>query len=382
MLEPPKKILAIKLRALGDTVLMTAPLLELRRLFPTAEIHAAVTGSWSPILESHPAVDRVWRFERRPERAARAKALARLGYALRREGFDCAICFHASPSSAALAFATGARARSIHFHGHGDRNRFSTVEVPGKGILKPVIERDMDAVRALGVHVPAGRLPVVPIQDSEKLQAEEWLARTHLPKPLLVVGLGASRPTKIWPLERFASLAIDWVERRKGGVLAIAGPDETALTARFLKEVEELLSATVSDPARRTAIRMAVSADHRLSIRSLATLLSRASVFVGNDSGPRHLAAAVGTPTVTLFGPEHPFEWHPYPPERHPFLFVENLACRRDADPGMPPWCALENCVEERHRCLRLIGVDQVMARCEAVAAPPGLSDGEGVSSR
>lgn len=354
----------MKLRALGDTVLMTAPLLELRRLFPSAEIHAAVTGAWAPLLDSHPAVDRVWRFERRSERAARAKALARLGFALRRERFDCVICFHASPTSAALAFATGARVRSIHFHGHGDRNRFSTVEVPGKGALKPIIERDMDAIRALGVHVAAGRLPEIPVLPGERLQARDWLSRTHLPSPLLMIGLGASRPTKIWPLERFASLAIEWVNHCQGGVLAIAGVDESDLTTRFLKEVENLLDATVAEPARRARLRTAVSADHRLSIRSLATLMSQASVFVGNDSGPRHLAAAVGVPTVTLFGPEDPFEWHPYPTERHPFVFIDGLSCRKDALPGMPPWCALETCTEERHRCMRLVGVDQVMAQC------------------
>lgn len=381
MLEPPKKILAMKLRALGDTVLMTAPLAELRRLFPSAEIHAAVSEAWTPVLERHPAVDRVWGFQRRSERAARAKALARFGFALRREGFDWVLCFHASPTSATLAFATGAQVRSIHFHGPGDRNRFSTVEVPGKGRIKPITERDMDTIRALGVHVPAGRLPEIPVLESERRQADEWLARTHLPTPLLVLGLGASRPAKIWPLERFAALTVEWVERRKGGVLAIAGPEEAELTAEFLKEVDALLGAVMADPSRRAVARTRVSADHRLSIRSLISLLARSAVFVGNDSGPRHLAAAVGTPTVTLFGPEHPFEWHPYPPDRHPYAFVESLPCRKDAAPGMPPWCAVGNCVEERHRCMRLIGVDAVMAHCEALTAQRKDSRARGASS-
>src|SRR3989338_4246346 len=132
----PKKILVIKLRALGDTVLMTAPLLELRRIFPHAEIHVTVTSPWTPLLEFHPGVNRIWAYERRKETAARAKTIAALALKLRKENFDCVINFHASPSSSTLAFATGAKIRSVHFHGHRDKNRYSTVEIPGKGKIK------------------------------------------------------------------------------------------------------------------------------------------------------------------------------------------------------------------------------------------------------
>src|SRR5688572_20688992 len=111
-----RKILAIKLRALGDTVLMTAPLGELRRRFPDAEIHALVMTAWAPILEGHPAVDKVWTYDRRSEMSARAKAVARLAIEMRKQRFDCVVNFHASPSSATIAFASGAATRSIHFH--------------------------------------------------------------------------------------------------------------------------------------------------------------------------------------------------------------------------------------------------------------------------
>ena len=82
-----------------------------------------------------------------------------MGLKLRQERFDCVVNFHASPSTAMISFASGAKTRSIHFHGHNDKNRYSTVAIPGKGTLKPIIERDMDAVRALGLVVPEGRSP-------------------------------------------------------------------------------------------------------------------------------------------------------------------------------------------------------------------------------
>ncbi len=365
----PRKILAIKLRALGDTVLMTAPLAELRMAYKEAEIHALVHTPWAPIIESHPSVDRIWTYDRHTDRAARAKALARLGYKLRKEKYDCVVCFHASPSSSLLAFATGARIRSIHFHGHKDRNRYSTVTVPGKGVLKPVIERDMDTIRALGIHVPAGRLPIIPIQPAERALGASRLSRLNLPTPVLGIGLGASRPTKGWPIERFAALAIAWCQRRQGGAIAFAGPHEQATIHQFLNAIDDLLSSSIESASERAQIRSRIAAEHQLGLKPLAAVLSALSVFVGNDSGPRHIAVAVGTPTVTLFGPEHPFEWHPYPVDRHPYLYVDGLACRRDADPGKPAWCALHECVAEQHKCMRSLGIDQTLDECIKVAA-------------
>ncbi|MEK7690156.1 MAG: hypothetical protein AAB425_03960, partial [Bdellovibrionota bacterium] len=157
-----KKILVIKLRSLGDTVISTAAIQQLRDANPDAQIHALVYAPWDQLLSSHPAINRLIPVERHRERTARYKTLARLGLHLRKEGYDCAVVFHASPSTATLAFAVGATTRSIHFHGHKDKNRHSTVEIPGKGTVKPIVERDMDTVRALGgPKIPEGKMPTL-----------------------------------------------------------------------------------------------------------------------------------------------------------------------------------------------------------------------------
>lgn len=356
-MKAPRKILAIKLRSLGDTILMTAPLIELRKAYPSAEIDVLVSEAWAPVVQGHPAVDRVLTYRRHAEMASRVKALASLAMQVRRERYDCALNFHASPSSAALAFATGAVTRSIHFHGHKQRNTYSTVVVPGKGVLKPVIERDMDVVRALGISVPEGRMPQI-VPTKRELAPIRAKFETHsLERPLLALGIGSSRTTKSWPLERFADTALEWCSQTGGSAVAFAGPDELALARDFLKEVD----ASQDVPEH---IRERVGCEMGLGLRQLAAFLSEADVFLGNDSGPKHLAVAVGTPTVTLFGPEHPFEWHPYPRERHPYFFIEELACRRDADPGMPAWCGVDVCVLERHRCMTEIKSEDVLNRC------------------
>jgi ADP-heptose:LPS heptosyltransferase len=364
----PKKILAIKLRSLGDTVLMTAPLLELKRAYPEAQIDALVVDTWAPLLENLPGIKNVWKYKRHIKRILRAHEISRLALNLRKEKYDLVVNFHASTSSATLALATGAHVRAVHYHGHKDQDRHSTVEIPGKGILKPIIERDMDTIRALGIHIPAGRLPQLNLQSSELDQARQLLDQLGLKQPVLGLNLGASRSTKSWPLERYVSLAIDWCETQKGSVLAIAGPEETHLIHSFLKALDDLLLPTLPETKKRSEIRSQIKAINHLELRPLAALLSQVKVVAGNDSGPKHLAVAVNTPTVTLFGPENPFEWHPYSPDKHAFLFVEDLKCRVNGEPNMPHWCGIQVCVTEEHKCMRLIGVDQVLSECQRVS--------------
>jgi heptosyltransferase-2 len=169
----------------------------------------------------------------------------------------------------------------------------------------------------------------------------------------LGIALGASRPTKSWPIERFVEAAKLWKEKTSGGVVVFTGPGEKALADEFKAKLGSTEGVLFED---------------NMSVRELAAKLSRLSVFLGNDSGPKHIAVALHVPTVTVFGPEHPFEWHPYSKERHPYFFIENLACRRDAMPGMPAWCGLENCVVEGHKCMTQIAAGPVIAECERVA--------------
>jgi ADP-heptose:LPS heptosyltransferase len=80
----------------------------------------------------------------------------------------------------------------------------------------------------------------------------------------------------------------------------------------------------------------------------------------------------VGVPTVTLFGPEHPLEWHPYPQDRHPRLFIEPLHCRVNQEPGSPPWCGLFDCIVEAHQCMTRISVDNVSDQIRRVYSDYG----------
>lgn len=352
----PKRILVTKFRAMGDTILLTAALKELHRNFPNAQIHCAVTEPWIWLLDGMPGVTKLMPVTWHNDRTARTKAATRLAFQLRKENYDIVLAFHASPAAAMVALSTGTKLRSVHFHSFKAKNMYSTVEVPGKGTVKPVVERDLDTIRALGLTIPAGVAPEIFLKQEEKALAAEEFQSWGLKRPILGIAVGASRPTKIWPLHRYAELAQKWVAENNGSVLVIAGPGEETLVDQFFRSVP-------NTPEARNQIQVMPAC----TVRILASRISQLNVLAGNDSGPRHLAAALGVPTVTLFGPEHPLEWHPYPQDRHPRLFIEPLHCRVNQEPGSPPWCGLNECIVETHQCMTRISIDQVFEHVRRV---------------
>ncbi len=352
-LKRPKRILVVKLRGLGETVLLTASLQALKQAHPEAQIHVAVPTPWAPLLIHHPAVSRIWPVDRHLDKLARAKAIARAALKLRHENFDWVINLHASPSSATLSFACGAPVRSIHFHSAKDKDRYSTVKIPEKGSIKSMLEKDFDTLRALGLLITPGKYrPTLVLKPSEMDEGFRTLSELELKRPVLALGLGSSRPTKCWPIEHFARLAHLW-HQDSGGAVAITGPGESHRGALLIEQAGEFDQlAHLSSP----------------SIRLLAAVLSQCSVYAGNDSGVRHLAAAVGIPVVGIFGPEDPKEWQIYSAETDPCFFTPQLACRQDHEPGSPEWCSLQECVTEKNRCMADIRPELVLDACRRVA--------------
>ena len=336
-----QKILVTKLRAMGDTVISTASLNALRQALPEAEIHGLFPKKWSSLLKNHPAINELYEWED-AKGWKKLKQTWKWGSFFRQQRYEAFVGLHAAGTISQLASFSKAPYRAIHYHGIKDFNKGSTVEISGKGEIKPIIERDFDTLRALGFTPSTHHKTSIHLTEKEQGDALKWMRENSLQSPILAIGLGASRPTKIWPIERFVDVAKTWIEKKKGSVIVLIGPNEEQLAAPF-KEL------------KNTAIK--VGGDLRLT----AALLQKSQIFIGNDSGPKHLAVAVGTKTLTLFGPENPFEWHPYNQEEHPRLFIEQLPCRKSLAPGLPEWCALDVCTKEQHRCMQDISVDQVL---------------------
>ncbi len=382
----PLKILAVKIRALGDTVLLTASLSELRRHYPSAEIHVLVDQRFAEIVQGVAGVSTVWRYQTGLSWVQRVLQNRRFGQALAAERFDVALNFHASLSSARLVRRSGAAVKAVHFHDFHQRDRFSTHKIPDQWVLKPAIQRDLDTLRALGLECGLQVMPGLELQEHERAWAREKVGgigtslpsscfSSTVPSSLLGLAPGASRTTKAWPPERFAALADAWwrmsreSEKRPGKeparvVVLLGSPAEKNLLTAVVAEVRRLQKQNVGDEraeAEADLPWLQVCCD--LSVRELMAVCSQLSLLVANDSGPKHVAVGLGIPTLTLFGPEDPFEWHPYPQQEHPYFYKKNLACRNQGLFPEYPWCGIERCEVEKHRCMTDITVAEVVAK-------------------
>jgi len=340
------KWLFAKWRALGDSVLLSAQVEELTKVLPGVELHLWLPESHLGLYEADRRVGRLWPY--------RGLNLGQL-WALRRERFDAVFGFHASTRMAWALRAVGAPVRGIHVHHHHRPNLFSTLSVAGKGQVWPATLRDAATWRAalpphFGNSLATGGIPPQP--RLQKLGEKEGNLRR------LLVGWGASVETKRWPREYWRDLLdrvfVRWPELRLSVLLGPEDVFDLELSARHQTRVDLWRSK---------------------SLVELRQIIPGALGFVGHDSGPKHLCAALGVPTLTLFGPQDPWEWHPYDVSIHPYLRVEGLTCRNSQMEGQPPWCGRRVCsVEspEAHRCMRDLSVDSVeRALQKLIAASP-----------
>lgn len=328
-----KRILALKWRQLGDTILWTAALQALREWDPTAEIDVALPHAYLPLFASDP------RFARRFGLANDGPTLRALNYEFRQRRYDLVLNFHASHGSRRLAEGAEGSLRLIHHHDRRGKNFGSQQPIVSLGEPAAATERDLNVVRTLGWN---GTSPETRLFIDESWK-EKARARWGTPaKPILVMGASASRLAKQWPLERFARLAELLSPRWE---VLLAYETETFWRGRNWEREQILKSARLV---------------HTPQLPDVAGLLSIAAAFVGGDSGVKHLAAALGVPTVTIFGPESVAEWHGYDTLRHIPLQKE-VGCR-DNDRQDPKfaWCGESICPLASHACLMGITPEEV----------------------
>jgi lipopolysaccharide heptosyltransferase I len=293
------RIAILKLSSLGDVIHALPVAHALRRRFPDAHLAWLVEARESALLQDHPDLDSVipvdtrkWRaLLRRPAGVKRVKAeVADLVRRLREHHFDVAIDLQGLIKSGILAKLTGAPFR-IGFGWRHCREPFSAC-FTNLRVLPPssaihVVEQCLSLLEPFGVrdrHVVFH----VPSSPEAERRIEEFFAEQGIKPRERVVALnpGAGRPEKRWPLLHFRVLAERLSVEAGVRVLLLWGPDEEALVHRILSGL---------------AVRPILGP--RTSLPELAALLRRCTLMVGSDTGPLHLAAALGTPTLGLYGP-------------------------------------------------------------------------------
>lgn len=311
-------ILAIRLRTLGDVTLVTPALRALRRGHPGQPLEVVTETRYAGLLEGLPGVARVWRVERtHASTATLARELGRRRYAW-------AVDFFGNPRSAFLARASRARQRA----GYDLRGRSGAYHLRVPRSLEPAPgRREYAAATHVRLAIAAGGVAdgleaCVAVRKEARAAAETLLARCGVEAGERPVGLVAagSWPTKTWPAAHAALLARTLIGTGRA-VLLLSGPGEER-TAQALARLAPGLR--VLPPC---------------GVEVLAAVIARLGAVVGTDSGPRHLAAALGVPTFGWFGPTHPDTWNP-PGEAHGFWWTD-LPCRGCDRTACPHWTCL-----------------------------------------
>jgi len=315
--------LVIQTAFLGDVVL-TTPLLSLlaERDGP---VDVVTTPAAASLLESHPAVHDVVRYDKHGSQRG-WRGLWKVGTLLRARGYRRVVLPHRSVRSAALALWSGAPER-IGFDDSPAAMSYT------RRVRRARESHEVERLLALAGS-STGTPPRVSLglQPEDYAAADQWLV-THQVAPRFA----ALAPCSIWATKRwpyYAELA--------------AALDRASVIVGGMDDVPLANSVVAAVPGR------AVSAAGELSLRASAALIERAAVLVTNDSAPLHLATAVGTPVVGLFGPTVPeFGFGPRGPG-DVILGLADLACRPCSSHG-PQVCPLGH-----HRCMRDLSVDTV----------------------
>lgn len=356
----PSKILLIRLRRIGDVVFTTPVIAALRRHYPDATIAYLVERAAAPIVRHNPHLDQVIVADR-PRGFARVAYDLALARRLRRERFDLVIDFHGGPRSAWLTRATGAP-RRIGYNLPG-RSWLYTDRVPWTRALVPPrhsVDNQSDLLRPLGIDRPSAGNPAVEMAPEPEAVATVTQrlrsAGVSEDDALAIIHVSASSPFRRWPAERFAELAAHLLRApHRLQIVFTSGPSELTLQ----EQVTTMTRAVAGDDANR------VVRCGDFDLPELRALIERASVYIGGDSGPLHIAATTRTPIVALFGPTVPERSMPWRDPRIPTLAVDAgpLPCRP---------CDQRRCIPGDFRCLTSVRVDQVAeAALQLLGAPP-----------
>ncbi len=329
------KILLVRLRRIGDVVMTTPAVTAIKKSLPQASLTYIVEEPYRRLVEGNPRLDCVISLP--PDQ----RLLDFLGFIrrLRRLKYDALIDFHGGPRASRIAFL--ARARMKVGYKLRYKNFIYDIRLPRsrKNGYFHSVENHLNLVKALGIAVsepPPLELPTARPEEKERIDAY-WAENDLEEKKAVVLHIGAGNAFRDWGAENLAALAGLLAGRSGVRVILVGSAGDKAR--------EEEILGTVRQPV--------LSLVAALNLIELRELLGRAALFVGPDSGPMHIAAAVGTPIVALFGPTLPENFAPW--QAKATLIARDLDCRP---------CKQRRCVTGDFRCLRSILPAEVYDAC------------------
>ena len=337
-----RRVLVIRLRSIGDAVLTTPSLFALRRFLPDAQIDVLLEDWVAPVFAGLDWIDRVITIPRESK-----SARARIARELRSAHYDVVYNLHGGTTATFLTRATGAKHRVGFENYQYARLHNHVAPSPLQIWQRPTlhsVEQQLALIGWTGVPVtdrPATRLAVT---DSAVTSVIGKLSAAGFDgfdlKPFAMIHPTAAFDTKQWATENFARVAEDLRERNLTPVVVVA-PNE--------KRVAEALASQT---------RSGIISLTDLSLPEVTALASRARLFIGNDSGIAHIAAAAGAPCVVVFGSSNRNHWRPWTTKANESVF-EEMPCQP---------CHGYFCAEfERPECILRVPVARVVSAIDRV---------------
>ena len=341
MNERAPRFLIVRLGSLGDVIHAIPAVAALKRRYPGGTIDWVVDPRYADLVRLVTVVGSVYPFDPRGARSAlsawrrlRAARFGAQGQAGRGHEYDAVIDLQGLLKSAVLARSVGAR-RAIGFsrrHLREPMARFFYSETVDPGDAAHVIQKGIGLMRAVGVDDPSIAFPIaVPRSD-----AADAIAARVGSSGYVLINPGAAWPNKRWPPARFGALAAAIRERRGLRSVVLWGPGEEAAASAVVAA-----SGGAAEQAPAT------------SITDILAIAKGASLMVSGDTGPLHIAGAVGTPIVALFGPTRAERNGPWSPTDISISRIDQCVCH------------YERRCRRAQPCIDDISVDDVVAAVE-----------------
>ena len=329
-----RRVLIVRLRSIGDTVLSTPSLTALRRFLPDAEIDVLLEDWVAPILEGYREVDNVLTVRRND-----TKDRLRLMWKLRSRGYDAAYNLHGGTTAGFFTAATLAKHR-VGFKHYPYKFLYNHLAPASSELWQR--EKTHSAEQQLALlgwtGVPVSDRPKTRLEITEK--AAESIKNKIDSERFALIHPVAAFESKQWATENFAKIA-DYLHEKGLSAVAVAAPKE----AETLERLQNLAQVGVKSFVN-------------LSLPEITALAARARIFVGNDSGIAHVAAAVQTPSVVIFGSSNIAHWRPWTNAPHEVV---------SANPARAPFAPDKYEQSDEPECIRRVSVEQVKAAIERV---------------
>lgn len=336
-LELFSRILIVRTDRVGDVVLSTPVVKALRSVFPNAYIAMMCSPYTRELLEGNPYLDEVITYDKDGKHKGWFSSI-KFALELRKKRFELAVILHPTNRVHLVSFFAGIRRRL------GFARKLSFLLTDRVKHTKQLgemheAEYNLHLLKTLGIHAQDKQLfvPVTPDDESyvKGLLEAEGIKDTD---KLLIVHPAASCPSKIWPAERFAEAARLIAYQHGFKIAVVSGSKDRELSARLCEGLRY----------------KAIDLSGKLTLRQLAALLKRSALFISNDSGPVHIASAVGTPVISIFGRQQkglsPKRWGPLGKKSR--VLHKDVGCIE---------CLAHNCKKD-FACLKAISVDDVSA--------------------